>query len=82
MQHLFIHLPKPIFYTRHAKSRMRWRSISKEDIKMVLAAPQKKESLRNNRHHYFRQIGSKLIRVTFVEESEKFVIISAVDKNN
>ncbi len=71
-----------LYYTRHARSMMRWRDISKEKVKQTIENPEKHEILSPHKFHYFRQFGKSFIRVTLVIENEKIIIISVVDKNN
>lgn len=71
-----------VVYTRHAKNRMRERNISKDEVERTLQEPEHKENLTANRSNYFHRFGSRHLRVTFVIENGKHIIISAVDKSD
>ncbi|MEA1964817.1 MAG: DUF4258 domain-containing protein [Candidatus Aerophobetes bacterium] len=68
-------------YTRHAKRRMKWRKISEEEIKKVLEAPDRTEPCSGKRVNAFKSLGKKLLKVSYVIETDEIVIISVVDKN-
>lgn len=76
-----IHLSKPIKFTRHARNRMRWRKISKQEIEMVLRNPDKLNKM-NSKFSCFKSIGNKNIKVVFVVENNQIIVISAFDKSN
>ena len=68
-------------YTRHAKRRMKWRKISKEEIEKTLEAPDRTESCGEKRVNAFKSLGKRLLKVSYVIEANEIVIISVVDKN-
>lgn len=71
-----------VYYTRHAKSRMHWRGITKEEVTRVLTEPEAKELIGENRYYYFKRVGTMYLRVTCVFEENTCIIISVVDKND
>lgn len=71
-----------VVYTRHAKGRMRWRGITKQEVEAVIQEPERREATDYNRFHYFRHIGGRDLRVTCIIEGLKHIIISAVDKSD
>lgn len=68
-------------YTRHAKRRMKWRRISKEEIEKTLEAPDRTESCGGRRVNAFKSLGERLLKVSYVIEANEILIISVVDKN-
>lgn len=82
LQMIYSSYQKRLYYTRHAKNRMRWRGISKAEIEKTVMEPERTERIGPDRYHYLRSFASRNIRVTVVEETERIVIISAVDKSN
>ena len=68
-------------YTRHARRRMKWRKISKEEIEKTLEAPDRTESCGEKRVNVFKSLGKRLLKVSYVIEANEIVIISVVDKN-
>jgi uncharacterized DUF497 family protein len=70
-----------IKYTRHAKRRMKWRRITEREIKKTLETPDRTESCGEKRINAFKSLGRKLIKVSYVIEDDRIVVISVVDKN-
>jgi len=68
-------------YTRHARRRMKWRKISKEEIEKTLEAPDRTESCGEKRVNASKSLGKRLLKVSYVIEANEIVIISVVDKN-
>lgn len=73
---------KEIRYDRHAKRRMKWRNITKEEVEEVFKLPEKSESTVKGRLNVFKKIGDRYLKVTFKEFEEYILIISAVDKSS
>ena len=71
---------KPIYYDRHARRRMRERGITPEDVAETLRTPDRVEPSIKGRFNAFRRIGGRLIRVTFREETDHLLVITAVWK--
>lgn len=71
-----------VTFTRHAKNRMRWRSIKTEEVLACVWVPDKHEKLESNKYHYFKTVGKKYLRVTLVFEPGQIVVISVVDKKD
>lgn len=72
---------KPIKYTRHAKNRMRWHKITESEVESALKTPEFLEPSVENRLNAWIKIYDKFLRVTYREESDRVLIISAVKKN-
>lgn len=68
-------------YTRRAKRRMKWRRISEEEIKETLEVPDRVEPYGEKRINALKSLGKRLIKVSYIIEGDKIVIISVVDKN-
>ena len=66
--------------TRHAKNRMRWRGISQKDVEVCLEAPEKVESGSHGKINAWHKSGSKFLRVTYREDGDYIVVITAVLK--
>lgn len=71
-----------IVFTRHAKNRMRWRRINRDEVESVIDEPDQREYIDGRKWNLHKNIGKKNIRVTIVLEGDKQVIISVVDKND
>ncbi|MDO8618003.1 MAG: DUF4258 domain-containing protein [Candidatus Uhrbacteria bacterium] len=71
-----------VIFTRHAKARMRWRGITQNEVMQAIEHPDRTEHLGSDRFHFFHHIGKRYLRVTWVLEERKRVIISVVDKND
>lgn len=70
-----------VHFTRHAKSRMRWRNISKDDVMRVLDSPDSKGKDSFGHTHFSKKIRSRKLRVTIAKEKEKVIVITVVDKS-
>lgn len=71
---------KRIKFTRHAKNRMRWHRITEKEVELALAKPQTIEKDRAGKVNIWRKVGRRYLRVTYKEESDIKVIITAVLK--
>ena len=65
-----------IIYTRHARSRMRQHRISIDNVVETIAAPDQLLPGVKNRYNALKRIGNKIIRVTWVKENDRIVIIT------
>jgi hypothetical protein len=69
-----------IFFTRHAKNRMRWRGISRETVELIIENPERVEDKGNEQFNYFKQIKGNQYKVFCVKEENRIVILSAIKK--
>jgi len=72
---------KKIPLTRYVQRRKRWRKISLEESKETLIHPNERENLPEGKINASKSIGAKLIRVIYLEEKTRIVVISVIDKN-
>jgi hypothetical protein len=59
---------------------MRWHQISEDLIHATLAAPDSEEPTVAGRINRWKRVADRFLRVTFREEPERIVVISAVFK--
>lgn len=71
---------KPVRVTRHARNRMRQHRIDEELVQLTLQAPDWEEPSIEGRINRWKRIGERFLRVTYKEEAERIVVISAVFK--
>ncbi len=71
---------KSIKYTRHAKNRMRQHKISEQEIELALHKPEHTEPSTEGRSNIWIKTTGKYLRVTFKEQSDKLLVITAVKK--
>lgn len=57
---------------------MKWREISEEEVKSTLANFEKIEDSIRGRKNAYKQFPSRLIKVTFIEEAGKIIVITAM----
>jgi hypothetical protein len=69
---------KPARYTRHARNRMRLHKISEEEIELAINKPDFTEGSSEGRFNTWMKISEKYLRVTFKQEAERILIITAV----
>lgn len=66
-----------IEYSKHADQRIKFRKISKRDVKEVLDNPDKVKKSYRNRYIYSKRLESRYIEVVIVNEAGKMVVITA-----
>lgn len=71
-----------IYFSRHAKKQMKWRKISEGEVNNTILYPEAIEDSVKKRKNAFKHIGNKWLKVTFVQESNKITVVTAIDKNN
>ena len=67
-----------IVFSRHAKRQMKWRGISEEEVKLTLTDFDKMEDSIKGRKNAYKQLPTRLIKVTFKKEAEEIIVITAV----
>ena len=73
-------LMKPLRYTRHAKNRMRLHGISEFEVESAINHPDFIEPSQEGRLNAWLRCSERYLRVTYKEESEGILIITAVKK--
>ena len=73
---------KEIYISRHAKRQMKWRKISDKEVEETIFDPEKLEDSIKGRKNAYKHISQKWIKVTYKEESDKFIIVTVIDKKN
>ncbi len=71
---------KKIKYLRHAKNRMRWHRISESEVEEAIQRPEFLESSTEGRFNAWIQTSNKFLRVTYTEEADRYLIVTAVKK--
>jgi len=69
-----------IYFSRHAKNRMRRFKIEKEEVIQVVKAPELLEQSIKGRQNAWRRRNKEYIRVTYKEEHGRIVIITVTLK--
>jgi hypothetical protein len=67
---------KAIVYVRHAKKRMKDRSVTEGEVETVMAGPDCLMPSVKDRMNAFKFIDGRYLRVTFKEEREQFLVIT------
>jgi hypothetical protein len=73
-------LVKPIKYVRHARNRMRLHRIIEKEVESALQNPEYLEPSVEGRLNAWIEKSGKFLRVTYREEEDNFLVISAVKK--
>jgi flagellin-specific chaperone FliS len=60
---------------------MKWRKITKEEVLTAILEPEDIQDSINGIKNFYKHINEKLIKATYKEEIDKFVVITAIDKN-
>ncbi|MGB8656509.1 MAG: DUF4258 domain-containing protein [Candidatus Zixiibacteriota bacterium] len=67
-----------IVFSRHARRQMRWRDISEQEVKQTRSDYDRIEDSVRTRKNALKKIGKRLIKVTFREEDDKILVITAL----
>lgn len=71
-----------IKFTRHAKRRMKWRKIPKEEIELAVKQPDKLEkSSYNRRINVYKKIKKRFLKVSYTTKKDQILIITVIDKS-
>ncbi len=70
-----------IYFSRHARRQMKWRGISEAEVKDTVSDPEAVEDSISGRKNALKHIGKKWLKVTFVEEGDRIIIVTAIDRN-
>lgn len=71
---------KPIKYMRHARNRMRWHKITEAEVESTIEKPDFLEPSLEGRLNAWLKTSEKFLRVTYKEESDRYIILTAVKK--
>jgi hypothetical protein len=71
---------KPIRITRHARNRMRWHRSGDGLVEQTVRGAEWRESTAAGRVNAWMAVGERFLRVTYREEIDRIVVISAVFK--
>ncbi len=71
---------KPVRYTRHARNRMRWHKLAEAEVELTIQKPEFLEPSFEGRFNAWIKISDKFLRVTYKEEADRFLVITAVKK--
>ena len=71
---------KPVKYTRHSKNRMRLHRIKESEIESAINNPDFIESSSEGKLNVWLKVSEKYLRVTYKQESDKNLVITAVKK--
>ena len=59
---------------------MKWRKITEEEAREVISNPERLEDTIHGRKNAFKTIKDRLLKVTYKDDREKLVIITAISK--
>jgi hypothetical protein len=75
-----IKIVKPLKYTRYAKNRMRLHRVSEAEVESAIQKPEYLEPSVEGRLNAWMKVNEKFLRVTYREERDKILVITAVKK--
>jgi hypothetical protein len=67
---------KPLRYTRHARSRMRWNAISSDLIETCVSSPDQVTPSVLARRNCWLRLGDSFLRVTIAEEEDALAVVT------
>lgn len=71
---------KLIKYLRHAKNRMRQHKITEAEVESAIEKPEFSEPSIEGRFNAWIKTSDKFLRVTYKEETDRFLVVTAVKK--
>jgi hypothetical protein len=71
---------KPVKLTRHAKNRMRLHVITESEVVSAIEHPEFLEASVGDRINVWIKTPDKFLRVTYKDEKDRFLVITAVKK--
>lgn len=71
---------KPIRITRHARNRMRWHGIDDRLVERAVRRAESEDPSASGRVNAWIEVEDRLLRVTYRDEADQIVVISAVFK--
>lgn len=73
---------KKLYFSRHAKKQMKWRGVTQNDVRDTVLYPDELKTLEiKNRKAALKRINKKLLKVVYIEEKNRIVIITALYKS-
>jgi len=69
-----------IKFSRHAKRQMKWRKISENELRATVTNPDKLEDTIKGRKNAFKNMGGRLLKITYKPEDDTLLIITALTK--
>lgn len=66
----------PLHFVRHARNRLRYWKLSHEEIEKALSEPDKITPSRSGRSNAWKLVDAGWLRVTFIDEVDRRVIIT------
>ncbi|MBE0431582.1 MAG: DUF4258 domain-containing protein [Dehalococcoidia bacterium] len=70
-----------LYFSRHARNRMRRFGVSPGEVEQLLEGPDHTESGEKGRRNAWRKRNDRYIRVTYVEEQERTVVVTVTLKD-
>lgn len=70
-----------VYLSRHARNRMRKFRVSAAEVRLVLEQPEMREAGDRGRQNAWRNKGDRYIRVTYVEEEARTVVVTVTLKD-
>ena len=70
-----------IVFSRHAKRQMKWRLITEEDVKEAICQADSVMETTQGRKNALKFSGGTYLKVTFKEEADIIVVITAIKKS-
>ncbi len=67
---------KPVIVPRHARRRLRWRDVSREEVIAVVTSPDRTAPSIKERTNAFKALGGRFLRVSYKEEADAILIVT------
>ena len=70
----------PLYFTRHARNKMRLYGITEEQVAIILQAPDHLMNGGEQRWNAWRQMGTRWLSVTYTDEAARRVVITVTPR--
>jgi hypothetical protein len=69
-----------IRFSRHARKQMKWRQIGEGEVQETIRNPEKVEDSSRERKNAFKEVGGRLLKITYRIEKDEAIVITATVK--
>ena len=66
--------------SRHAKKQMKWRRIDEGEVQETITNPEKVEDTVKERTNAFKEVGGRILKITYRIEKDEAVVVTAIVK--
>lgn len=69
---------KPLRFTRHARNRLRWRQIARQDVVDCISEPAARLEMPSGEVNTWQTVRGEWLRIVYVEEADAIVVVTVI----